>query len=1664
RAKLVGIVRLKENKVFETQIIKEQLSLRLPDYMIPGVIIQIEKIPLTNSGKIDRKSLAKWINQKSFSTNEYVAPSNDYEVKLVRIWEDLLDVTKIGINDNFFELGGHSLLVTQLITRVKEKFNKEISVKSIFESPTIFEISELIQYSSDINNKDLFQKITKINRSENIPLSFAQQRLWFLDTLEPGNPFYNLPFIAKIKGNFNLTKFEESLKFITNRHEILRTVFKSVNGKPYQIIKENSKYDFKLFELDPNIEIEFEIINYGQKLILQPFDLQNGPLLRIHIAKISETEFIFFLNMHHIISDGWSMGIFFNELIQKYNELENGTFANLPELKYQYSDYSFWQRQRISGKLLEEQLNFWKEKLSGIPTLLNLPLDHPRPPVQTYNGKTIQFNIAKNLAVSINKISKELNATPFMILLSALKILLFRYTHQSDIVVGTPVANRNDVELENLIGFFINTLAIRTLIENQMTFKDIIQKVRQFTLSAFSYQDLPFEMLIDALDIERDLSHSPVFQVMFVMQNMPFSVSTGNDFEISPIEVESSIAKFDLQFTLVEFEDGINGTVEYNTDLFDKETIEQIIESYSLIIENIIKNSQIEVGKIQILDQEKKTKLLNFCNDEYVSVKTEKFVHSIFEERVNQFPNSIALTFGKDNITYLELNKKANQLAHYILKFGITNEELVGLCTERNIEMVIGIMAIIKAGGAYVSLDPSYPKERLNIILEDSNPKVVLTTKDFNSIFENSKNKIVNIDTDWQKIELESSENLNVNINSENLAYIIYTSGSTGKPKGVMVTHGNLNRLFSSTDKWFRFNKNDVWTFFHSYAFDFSVWELWGALIYGGRIVIVPYLISRSPEQFYDLILNEKVTVLNQTPSAFRQLIHEDESRIENSRLNLRYIIFGGDKLDLQSLKPWIDKYGDESPKLINMYGITETTVHVTYRPISKSDLENVPGSVIGKPISDLQVYILDENLEHVPIGVPGELYVGGSGLARGYKNRPDLTVLKFIPNPFGSEEGSKLYKTGDLARLLKNGDIEYLSRIDHQVQIHGFRVELGEIENVLSQHTEISENIVLAQNDENGNKRLIVYYITKGNIEISVEEFKRFLQTKLPNYMVPSLYIKLDVFPLTEHGKIDRKLLPKPELLRPKLENEFVEPTSNDEQKLAEIWKRLLSIEIVGINDNFFDLGGDSILSIQMISYAKEAELILTPKQVFQFPTIKELVLLSRQNLEFIHDQNKVIGKAELTPIQKWFFEKHTINPNRFNSSMFLELFQELSKESIIEVTKKLVEHHDSLRLQFSNNFGYWTQYFSENIEDLPISFIDLSEVKKKDLKKSIEKEVESIQSSFDIRKAPLFKIAYFNFGENKNPHLFFVFHHLVLDGVSWRILINDIFMLFKQYINNEQLNLSKKTTSYKKWSEELINLSKDYKIDYNNDYWNSLINFKGNNLPIDFRNGNNTYGSTEDITLSLNQEETKKLLKEIPLVYNVNVNEILLFVLLKVISAWSKSNQHIVELEGHGREDVIENIDLSKTVGWFTTVYPVVLEYKNSDLYSQLNSISRSLSKIPNKGFDFSLLRYLSDKGEILNKIKNITHPQINFNYLGQFDQNVFDDNLPFRMSDYPAGIEQDPTEIKPSLLYVVSVINGGELHVRWLFSKNLHKAGTIKKLAKKYIKELKEIINGK
>jgi len=1052
-----------------------------------------------------------------------------------------------------------------------------------------------------------------------VPLSFAQQRLWFLHQLEPESPAYNIPFALELVGALDTEALERTFAEIVRRHEALRSRYPTVDGRPTVAIDPVNGESEPPSDLVRRVDLKDsagddpreELLRLAREELSRPFDLGRGPLLRVVLVELGPERHALFVTLHHIVSDGWSVGVLVREVAALYPAFAAGRPSPLGELEIQYADFALWQRSWLSGEVLEKQLAYWRGELEGTP-VLELPTDRPRGSVQSFRGaRRAGPPVSAEASAALGRVAKvHGGGSLFAVALAAFEAQLHRLTGQEDFAVGSLVANRRRSELEGLIGFFVNTLVLRAAPTGRTSFAERVRSASERVLEAHDHQDLPFEMLVDELDLARDLSLTPLFQVMIAYEaaSAPGDRLELPGLEIRPLPVADETAKFDLVLHVADTGRGLGLSAEFRTDLFDPSTMRRWLGHLRNLLEGAARAPETALAELPLLSPAERHEVAVEWAGGLAEAPVPACLHQLFEARAGERPEAPALTWEGESLSYGELEERSRRLAGRLQSLGVGPEVRVALLLERSSDQVVAILATLRAGGVYVPLDPEHPEERLSFVLEETAAPVVLVTPEtVGKVPSGVKIEAVDVaavdeETDFKPPALAP----------ENAAYVIYTSGSTGRPKGVVVGHGNAVRLFTATDDWFGFRSDDVWTLFHSYAFDFSVWELWGALAYGGRLVVVPYLTSRDPAAFRELVETEGVSVLNQTPSAFRQFIAADGAA--PGEYALRHVVFGGEALEPESLRPWFEKHGDERPRLVNMYGITETTVHVTHRPLSRVDLEAGRGSRIGEPIPDLSLRVLDPRLEPQGVGVPGELHVGGAGLARGYLGRPALTARRFVPDADSRWSGARLYRSGDLARFRADGDVEYLGRIDHQVKVRGFRIETGEIEATLVRHPGVSAAVVLAEGGEA--PRLVAHVVGEGGEVPAVEELRAHLASSLPEYMVPALFVAHDELPLTRNGKVDRAELARralPELERPALAAEYVAPRSREEKILAEIWAEVLGVERVGAHDNFFALGGDSIRTVQVVAAVREEGLELSLQELFQHQTLEGAAAAAR-------------------------------------------------------------------------------------------------------------------------------------------------------------------------------------------------------------------------------------------------------------------------------------------------------------------------------------------------------------------------------------------------------------------------------------------------------------------
>jgi amino acid adenylation domain-containing protein len=1163
---------------------------RLPGYMVPGVWVEVENLPLTANGKIDKAALPE-VAGATQGVEGYEGPRSEMEEKLVRMWQELLKVEHIGIHDSFFHLGGHSLLAMRLNSLIRKELQIEVSIRDLFTHHTIAQLAAYI-----LNQQKNFSSSSIIavqTRPEIIPLSFSQERLWFIDQLE-GSVQYHMPAILKLKGTLNKEALKKALQTIINRHEVLRTVIRSQEGKPYQYIKEEDSWQLNTiagaqYEQDPE-----GLQQYIEQLIEAPFDLSKDDMLRTTLISLNDQEHRLVITMHHIASDGWSASIFVKELIELYASYVEKRPPILAPLNIQYADYALWQRQHLQGELMNTKKAYWKEKLQGIDPL-QLPTDYRRPAVQSTRGAMVRFTIEKDVSTQLQELSQQQGATLFMTLLAAFKVLLYRYTNAEDICVGTPIAGRQQQEVEGLIGFFVNTLALRSRINSDASFLELLQQVKATTLEAYEHGEMPFEKVVETVVKERDMSRSPLFQVMLVLQNIPeIPRLLFGDVELLRESYEHKTAKLDVTFFIAETSHGLEGSIEYCTDLFSKATIGRMLGHFKELLSSVVKQPDQKISELSLLPHREAQQLLSVFNTSKATYPKDKSIVALFEEQAAKTPDKVALIFEQDHLTYRELNQRANQLALYLRGKGLKEEVMVPVCMERSLDMMVAILAILKAGAAYVPIDPAYPSERILYMLYDTKASLVISSYEKSSQLLGI-NGIEIIEIDTLPVSHESAENLSLPIDPHHLAYIIYTSGSTGKPKGVLVEHSNVVSLVKGVD-YVNLSQEDVLLSTGSPSFDATTFEYWGMLLNGGSLILYPEDKLLNSERLKEEIRNRKVTKIWFTSSWFNSLVDTNIEVFEG----LQTILVGGEKLSEKHITKLRHAY--PHIEVINGYGPTENTTFSLTHSIKETDLS---GSIpIGKPLSNRTAYIVDQQQKIVPIGVVGEIHVGGAGLSRGYLNHPELTAAKFILDPFSKEEGARIYKTGDLGRWLADGTIEYLGRKDDQVKIRGYRIELGEIENVLQECDLVRQGVVVVKEEDNGNKRLVGYVVAEGNF--NREGIVAYLKSKLPEYMVPALWVELESLPLTANGKIDKRALPDPDPAdRPS--HEYVAPLTEAEIALAEIWLELLQLDKIGVNDNFFELGGHSLIITQMLDRVRKLGYEITAKDLFAYQTIEQ-------------------------------------------------------------------------------------------------------------------------------------------------------------------------------------------------------------------------------------------------------------------------------------------------------------------------------------------------------------------------------------------------------------------------------------------------------------------------
>nr|QEO73764.1 AMP-dependent synthetase and ligase [uncultured bacterium] len=1367
----------------------------LPEYMIPSVFVPLAEMPLTANGKVNRRALPAPASTRADGAVARVAPRTHVEKGLADIWSQLLGLDAVGIHDNFFELGGHSLLATQLVSQVRETFQVELPLRSIFERPTVAELAALTEESARAAQGLQFPPITAAARGESGPLSFAQQRLWFLHQLESGSAFYNIPAAVRLTGALDAEALQRAFDELVRRHESLRTVIREIDGEPRQVVCPVAPVALSRLDLSGMSEADGEAAwrHLAEEEARRPFDLAAGPLLRVSLLKLAEDSHVLLLTMHHIISDGWSLGVMLRELSALLRDFAAGLPSPLPELTIQYGDFVEWQRRCMTSEVLEPQLSYWARQLADAPPVLELPTARPRPSVQSTEGTTRSASLSPTLTAALKALSQEEGTTLFMTLLAAFNVLLGRYARQSDICVGSPVAGRHRGETEDLIGFFVNTLVLRTDLSGAPTFRELLGRVRETCLEAYAHQDVPFERLVEELQPERSLGHTPLFQVTFALQNALSGATELPGLEFAPLATETGSAKFDLSLEMSEEQGALTANVNYNTQLFDEAFIERLMANFEVLLGGVVADPARPLGELPLLTDEETRRVLVGWNDNACDAP-RLLAHELFESRAASHPEALAVVAPDGRLTYAELNERANSLAHFLRASGVGPESRVGLLMERGAELLVGMLGVLKAGGAYLPLDPAYPSARLGFMLEDSGASLLLTQERLAAVLPACGTRLVCVDARRDEIARFARTNPEPSAVAENLAYVIYTSGSTGRPKGVQIAHAALLNLIGWHQGSYALAPSDRMTHLAGISFDASVWEVWPALAAGASLYLPDEERRMFPARLLSWLVENGINItFLPTPLAERLMAEV----WPESGVALRSVLTGGDRLNKRP-------HASLPFEVVNHYGPTENTVVTTAgRVASASGQETLPS--IGRPVSNTRVYVLDAHGRPVPVGVIGELYVGGDSLARGYLNEARLTAEKFIPDPFGTRPGARLYRTGDLVRFLPDGRLDFVGRADSQVKIRGFRIELGEIEAALAAHTDVRECAVMAREGAGAEKWLAAYVVAAEGVTPRASELRSHLLAELPEYMVPTAFVMLDELPLTPNGKVDHKALPEPEVSAS--EAGYEGPRTPVEELLCGLWAGLLKVGRVGVEDNFFELGGHSLLATQLVSQVRETFRIELPlRALFESPTVAGLARVVEERLRG--------GAAALPPVRRverggelplsfaqerlWLIDQlEPDNAAAYNMPAAILMRGPLDIAALERTLTEVVRRHEALRTTVRTENGQPVQ-FVEPAFAVKLPLTDLRHVaadaREAEARRLAEEEA---RRPFDLSGGALMRAGLLRLAEEEHV-LLFTMHHIVSDGWSVKVLVREVSSLYEAYARGEESPLSELSVQY--------------------------------------------------------------------------------------------------------------------------------------------------------------------------------------------------------------------------------------------------------------------------
>ena len=1578
----------------------------------------------------------------------YVEPTHALERQVADIWQECLGYAPIGVHDDFLELGGHSLLATQIISRIEDALRVSVPLRQLFETPTVAGLSAWLE-TRRVQTEDM-PKHGSTPAGGEFPLSFAQQRMWALEQLTPGTSAYHLPQALRLRGPLDVAALEASFTELVRRHASLRTTFPSCEGQPVQVIAPPAPVRVRQMDLQatPETGREEAMRRFLVREAEEPFDLAHGPLMRLALARLAPEEHVLAVTLHHIIADGASLRVLTREMMALYEAQRRGQRPTLPEPALQYADHARQQREWLQGPMLEQRLSWWKERLAGLP-VMELPTDRPRPLTPTYRAGHQPLALSGRLSEAVRALARRERATPFMVLLAAFGAVLGRFSGQRDIALGTPIAGRTRTELEGLIGLFVNTLVLRVDLSGDPSGHELLSRVQEMALGAYAHQEVPFEKLVEELHPEREPSRSPLFQVMFSLQEEASGSATLGGLHVERMELSAETTQVDLTLWLRPTLQGFAGALEYSTELFEAPAMARLARALEGALEALVAAPEHRLSAWTRPSREEES-LLVAARGEGGESPPVTGIHQLIERRAALHPERPALIIGERTLRYGELDRGANHVAQRLRALGAGPEVRVGLCADRSAEAIVALLGVLKTGAAYVPLDPSAPRERLLALLREVEAPLVLAQASCVEPVSGGEARVLRLEEFNELPEKAPVRPPDVALSPEGAAYVLHTSGSTGQPKGVVVSHRALLSHLEGVRRAYALSQEDRVLQFSSLHFDVAAEELFPTLAVGAAVVLRRAGAVESVDELRALVSRTGVTVVNLPSPYWHEWVDALPGIAEALPPSVRLLVTGSQAPSPERLSRWRERVGSQV-RWLNAYGPTEATITcAVFEAVAPVERPRVP---IGRPLAGVRIYLLDERRQPVPAGAPGELFIGGSGLARGYLARPAATAEAFTPDPFTDEPGARMYRTGDLARLLPDGNVEFLGRRDHQVKLRGYRIELGEVEAALERTAELKEVVVLLREDPSGEARLEAHAVPATQY-LTESGLRERLGTVLPRYMVPARIVLLEALPRLPSGKVDRRALAAarpPE--RP--DEDFVAPRDATEATLARIWAEVLKLEKVGIHDNFFERGGDSLMVIRVVAKANQQGLLITAPQLLRHQTIAQLAAMA-VGPSLAHEPEVTRGPVPLTPPQRRFLEQGHAAPHHWNRSLLLEVREPLDAGLLREALRHLLRRHDALRLRFTHDAEGWHQEDSSETQEVPFSQVDLSSKGDAELQAAITAAATELQGSLDLSHGPLWRVAYLDLGTRRPGRLLLLFHFLVADGVAWAIFIDELQALYTCLAEERPVQLPPATPSFKTWAESLERLARSGALQDEASEWLARLGSSRGKLPRDHA-GDNTEASMRTVRVDLTEAQTHTFLQRTA-ARSHGPEAVLLAPLAQVLSRWMGGTALQVDVGRHGRR-LRGGLEASATMGCMASDCPVLLDVRGGDVRRALEEVEAALHRIPEEGLGHGLLRYMDAPGEPARRLRALPDAEVSFDYMSR---RMLAETSGFRWAPEPSGPDRSPLSRRSHVLQLIASVVDKTLRIEWRYSEALHERATVERLAANHLEGLRALLS--